>query len=66
MAGISMNNGQSFIEPMEAIKRADWQTIVNMMDDETRETVHAEMAPCTELEFLTRYLELAQADLIIG
>ena len=28
------------------------------MDDEKRETVYAELAPCTPEEFLTRYLEL--------
>lgn len=28
------------------------------MDDEIREQVHTELAPCTAKEFLTRYLEL--------
>lgn len=28
------------------------------MDDDIRETVHAELAPCTPDEFLTRYVEL--------
>ena len=28
------------------------------MDDEIRETVHVEMAPCGNREFLERYLEL--------
>ena len=35
-----------------------WEAIASYMDDDTRETVHAELAPCTNLEFLTRYLEL--------
>ena len=35
-----------------------WKNIVSYMDDDTREQVHCELAPCTEYEFLTRYLEL--------
>ena len=36
----------------------NWEAIVNMMDDEIREQVHMELAPCTDEEFLERYLEL--------
>lgn len=36
----------------------NWDVICSYMDDEIRERVHTEMAPCTEMEFLTRYLEL--------
>ncbi|WP_249311965.1 hypothetical protein [Congzhengia minquanensis] len=36
----------------------NWDAIVSYMDDEIRETVHAELAPCSEHEFLKRYLEL--------
>ena len=32
--------------------------IASYMDDDKRETVHNELAPCTIEEFLTRYLEL--------
>lgn len=32
--------------------------IASYMDDEKRETVHAELAPCTNEEFILRYLEL--------
>lgn len=31
---------------------------VQLMDDDLREQVHAELAPCTEEEFLERYKEL--------
>ena len=31
---------------------------MSYMDDEIREAVHAELAPCSEHEFLKRYLEL--------
>lgn len=34
-----------------------WDSIVNLMDDDMRERVHGEMAPCAEQEFLSRYLE---------
>lgn len=33
-------------------------TIASYMDDDKRETVHAELAPCEPEEFLKRYLEL--------
>ena len=36
----------------------NWESIVEMMDDEIREQVHAELAPCTDEEFLERYCEL--------
>lgn len=32
--------------------------IASYMDDDIREKVHAELAPCTNKEFLKRYLEL--------
>ena len=33
-------------------------TIATYMNDDIREIVHAELAPCTPDEFLKRYLEL--------
>lgn len=36
----------------------NWDAIVNLMDDDIREKVHFEMAPCTEEAFLQRYLQL--------
>ena len=33
-------------------------TIAGYMDDEKREQVHAELAPCAAKEFLKRYCEL--------
>lgn len=33
-------------------------TIAQYMSDDIREQVHMELAPCTNEEFLTRYLEL--------
>lgn len=35
-----------------------WEEISSYMSDEIREKVHSELAPCTEDEFLRRYLEL--------
>lgn len=42
------------------IKNLDkyWEAIVNMMDDDIRERVADELAPCANEEFLKRYLEL--------
>lgn len=33
----------------------DYNAVVNYMDDEIRETLHEELAPCTEQEFFTAY-----------
>ena len=66
MKNISIDNGMTFVEPAEAIEQCDWDVIVMMMDDDTRENVSYELAPCTNLEFLVRYLELAPFDLIAG
>lgn len=35
-----------------------WEVIEALMDDDIRERVAFELAPCTEEEFLKRYLEL--------
>ena len=63
---ISIDNGITHTTPDEAIKAVGMDTIVNYMDDDTREAVHNELAPCSEIEFLSRYLDLAKDDLIIG
>lgn len=70
MKQISLDNGRSYMTAAEAMPEiADrdlWDAVVNVMDDDTREAVHAELAPCTDLEFLTRYLDLASDNLIFG
>lgn len=33
----------------------DFDAAVNLMDDDIRETIHNELAPCTEQEFFTAY-----------
>ena len=35
----------------------EWQTIVNLMDDEIRESVHADLAPCRDIDFLKEYMK---------
>ena len=66
MTRISIDNGYSFCSPAEAIDGVGMAAIAALMDDDTREAVHNDIAPCTELDFLTRYLEIAPDDLIIG
>jgi len=66
MKHISIDNGNSWTTPEAAIATLGLDVIVNCMDDDTREAVHAELAPCTEVEFLAAYLERATDDLIIG
>ena len=67
---VSINNGKTFESAAEAMPeimaRGLWDALVNVMDDDTREEVAAELAPCTEEEFLERYLALAPIDLVIG
>ena len=65
MKKISINNGASFVTPEEALREISIDTLAAYMDDDVREQVHLELAPCTELEFLSRYLQLAKEDLII-
>ena len=36
----------------------NWEAIASHMNDDIREEVHAELAPTTEVIFLSRYLEL--------
>ena len=69
---VSINNGTTYMTAEEAMPeimaRGLWNALVNVMDDDTREEVGAELASasCTEKEFLERYLALAPADLVIG
>lgn len=66
---ISLDNGRTFVsahDAMPEILRLNlWDAIVNLMDDEVRERVHA-FAPCDEGEFLIKYLELAEENLVLG
>lgn len=71
-ARLSVDNGVSYIaadegdELQAAIDEVGWDTIVSAMDDDAREQAHREVAPCTELDFLEYYLEIALHDLVIG
>lgn len=65
-AQISVDNGQSWVTPEEAVEEMPWDIIVAAMDDRYREYIHSEASPCSELEFLTRYLEVAPQNIIVG
>ena len=39
----------------------DFDVVVNMMDDEIREELHNELAPCTDQEFADAYGEAHEA-----
>ena len=43
-----------------------WDIIVAAMDDRYREYIHREASPCSDMEFLARYLEVAPENIIIG
>lgn len=40
------------------MKEINMDAITTLMNDDTREQVHRELAPCTPLEFLKRYCEI--------
>lgn len=66
---ISINNGGTFataqeITEFDIVKYRD--DLIEAMDEEIAERVADELTPCTPREFLARYLELAESDLIIG
>lgn len=66
---VSLNNGATFYyvdELSDDIIDKNWQLLTAAMDDDVREKVHLELAPCTNREFLTSYLKIATEDLIIG
>ena len=37
-------------------KQIDFAAAVNLMDDEIRERLHSELAPCSDQEFLDAYV----------
>ena len=41
----------------EIIEMGMYNAAVNLMDDDIREDVHADLAPCTDLEFLEEYMK---------
>lgn len=73
---INLNNGNGWSYDASDIETASpeleeeinrlWDVIAEFMDDDTREDVHADMAPCSNKEFLTEYLRRAPYDIVIG
>ena len=41
----------------EIIEKGYYEAAVQLMDDEIREEIHRELAPCTDLEFLEEYMK---------
>lgn len=41
----------------EIITNGFYEAAVNLMDDEIREELHRELAPCSDLEFLEEYMK---------
>lgn len=69
MSRLSLDNDLNFFDPKDLSDLEIgpyWDALVEMMDDDIRERVHYELAPCTDEDFLRRYLELAKEDLILG
>lgn len=70
MKHISIDNGRTYQTAERAMPEIDnrnlWDVVVNAMDDDTREAVAYDLAPCSNAEFLSEYLRRAADDLIIG
>ena len=66
MKQISINNGATYTTPAQALEEVSIDTMSEYMNDDIREAVHNELAPCSDIEFLERYLKLATDNLIIG
>ena len=41
----------------DIIRAGHYNAAVELMDDELREQIHDELAPCSDVDFLTRYLK---------
>lgn len=63
---ISIDNGNTYCTAEEAIAQIGIDTIVNYMDNDIRESVNYDIAPCADIDFLNEYLSRADDDLIIG
>lgn len=66
MRNISIDNGATWTTPENALRHFTLTHLAEYMDDDTREAAHADLAPCSDLEFLIGYLDRAKSDLIIG
>lgn len=62
----SSDNGRSFCTPEELLAVHSWDVVADMFDYSACELTHSELAPCENIDFLRRYLEIAPCDLIIG
>lgn len=65
-ARISVNNGNTYCTPTEAVNAVGIDAIVAMMDDEIRNLVDHIFVGSTDADFIDLYLALADTDLIIG
>jgi hypothetical protein len=66
---VSLDNGTTWETPADLDAddiNEHWHAIVDVMDSDTREQVHGELAPCSEAAFLSRYAELAKSGLCVG
>ena len=54
MKHISIDNGRTYQTPEQAMPEIDnrnlWDVVVNAMDDDTREAVAYDLAPCSNAE----------------
>ena len=57
-------NSWVFVTADDLADNGKWDYITGLMDDEIRERVNDELAPCSRLEFLRRYTDIAGDDAV--
>ena len=63
---VSIDNGNRFVYPEEALAYMNLDAMVPYMDDDAAADAAQTFAPCSDLVYLVAYLNRAPADLIIG
>ena len=48
---------ETYEDCQKAIRDGLYDQCVNLMDDDLREEIHREMAPCEEIDFLWEYVQ---------
>lgn len=65
MKRISVDNGMHWVSPETALETIDIDTMTVYMDDDTRDAVYYDIAPCADAEFVAEYLRRAPMEQLL-
>ena len=65
MKRVSLDHGQTFVSPEEAVQTADWGALVDAMEDAAYAQASEDLATKQQEQFLKKYLVYAESDLIL-